>query len=294
MMEFEQALACGGKLVAAWDFADDERTWMKLYNTESGGAKLISAKDVPHAAHEEMVDGLIERGVRIGATYNPKPFVWVADDSGYAVWSSDRLIASGAPSPSAASVQVFLDPMDRGHRGVRLNFKSGRSELIAEERSDWPNANPTYGQDDLYYDTFWAHYLGEQLAVFHLVPLQNDIQPADISADLLIANVAKAFARRVDWLPASGIFQPLIVSLGSVRRASELSLLAACDPENPALRTLGVRVVSPSGRTTSDQFIKRGTNGQIAGFLRRVSSPAAIQFAMNDLISKQNSAEGLP
>lgn len=285
MTPFEEALAAGGALVAAWDLEDNDRTRVVLYATGSGGAKRLAQTDVPRETHEAIVDRLIDRAVRIGACYAGSPFVWVADDRGFAVWDDKALTASGKIGSGAAAVQVFLDPADRGHRGVRLKLKSGGSELIAEEQSRAARLDITYGQDNLYYDTFWAQYLGEHLAVWHCVPLENEIQPASIEADLVIVKAARELAKELE-ISSSEVIKPM----GPVGRSTDLAFVFDRDA-NAAAGSIAVRVKSQSGNTTSTKVLKQGSISQLIAFLWRVTTPAAVLWAMNELIRQQNTDE---
>lgn len=289
MTPFEEAVAAGGLLVAAWDLEDNERMRLALYSTGPGGAKRLAQTDVPSATHEAMVDRLVDRGVRMGACYAGTPFVWSADERGFAVWDDKALTASGKiASRAVAAVQVFLDPADRGHRGVRLKLKTGGTELIAEERSLAAHLDITYGQDNLYYDTFWAQYLGEHLAVWHCVPLENDIQPTSIEADLAIVSAARDLAGELEKQSVRGEVTKVI---GPVGRSTELAFVFEPDASDAAVGTLAIRVKSQSGKTTSTKVIKPGSIANISAFLWRVTTPAAVQWTMNELIRQQNREE---
>lgn len=289
MTPFEEALAAGGALVAAWDLEDNDRLRLALYSTGETGAKRLAQTDVPRETHEATVDRLLDRGVRIGACYAGTPFVWVADDRGFAVWNDQKLTASGKiASRAVAAVQVFVDPTDRGHRGVLLKIKSGGTELIAEERSRAARLDITYGQDNLYYDTFWAQYLGEHLAVWHCVPLENDVQPTSIDDDLAIVKAARELAKELSTPRATG---EIIKVMGPVGRSPELAFVFEPDSGDAALGTLAIRVKSQSGKTVSTKVIKQGVRANINAYLWRVTTPAAVLSAMNELIREQNRAE---
>lgn len=247
MTAFEQALNDDGMLVAAWDFEDNDRTRLALYRASAAGAQRVAETSVPLATREDMVDSLVARGVRVGATYSGTGFVWVADEAGYTVWADDKRSATGqAPQPTVSAVHVFYDAADRGHRGVRLVRRDGGSELVAEEHSPAARLDITYGQDNLYNDTLWAHYMGLHLAIWHLVPFVNDISPTNIEPDLRIARVARTLAAGLAAAPAGGAFDPLVETAGTVGRATELSLavLPGATSESVAVE---VRVVAKTG-----------------------------------------------
>jgi len=265
MTPFEEALGAGGDLVAAWDLADTERMRLVLFSVGLKGAERLAATDVPLATHEDMVDRLVDRGVRIGATYADTSRVWVTDDHGFVVWSRDAQTASGRiASHAVASVQVFEN------RGVQLKLKSRGQEVIAEERSG---------------PALWAPCLGEHLAIWHLVALKNESEPASIDERLAIAYTARELAKDIE--KNSAPIAQLVHAIGPIEPSAMLSLLVA-DSEHAT--SLAIRVRMPGGGEPLNVVIKRGTRGQIAAYLRRVTTPAAIQSAMHDVVAHDEHA----
>ena len=278
MMPFEEALDASGPLVAAWDYEDNTRTRLRLYAVGELGARAIASTMVPLDQREDWVDRLIERGIRIGADYAGSVFVWVADDEGFAVWASDRVVAKGElDSAGVECVTLFVDPADSGHRGVRFTRTDGQLELIVEEHDPIPGLDPAYGSDDLFLDTLWARYLGEHLALGCLVPFVSEISGDGFAADLTIARAARTLADQVD---GSGPAEALVQSLGPIGRAAGLALRV-----DPAQRSVELQITTADGATLSVR-IKEGTSAMVAAFLRRVSTPRCVQFAMNDQLNQ--------
>lgn len=285
MTPFEQALSDGGTFVAAWDFEDNDRTRLVLYRVSAAGAQRVAETNVPLATREDMVDSLVARGVRVGATYSGTGFAWVADEAGYTVWADGKQSSTAhVAQPTVSVVHVFYDAADRGHRGVRLDRRDGGSELVAEERSPAARLDITYGQDNLSNDTLWAHYMGLHLAIWHLVPLVNDVSPTNIEPDLRIARAARTLAAGLADAPAGSALEPLVQTAGAVGRATELSLAVLPGAANESVE-VEVRVVAKTGAHLR-RTIKQGSRQQVGQFLQRVTTPSAAKWAMNALINE--------
>src|SRR5262245_58721966 len=92
-MTFEEALAEGSPLVAAWDDRDDDGGTLHLFSMGVGGVERVAVTIVPEREREAMVDRLYDHGIRVGATYEGCDLVWVVDEHGFSIWSSDGTIA---------------------------------------------------------------------------------------------------------------------------------------------------------------------------------------------------------
>lgn len=287
MTPFEEAVAQGGPLVAAWDYEDNESTRLVLFKVGSSGWTKLADTDVPAEAHEPTTERLTDRGVRVGATYAGSGFVWVADERGFGVWSDKAQTGSGkVASPAVSEVNVFYEGGKPDRRGVQLKLKSGGTEVVADDRSLAPSLDITYDQVNLEEETRWAHYMGLHLAIWHLVPLVNDISPFAIDDHLTIARAARALAKEVTTLPDIGTFDELTQTLGPLARSSNM-VLCVTPTSEPATRAVEIRVTSPTGKLTESATIKRGSNAQVAAFLRRVTMPSAAMRAMNAIVNKQ-------
>jgi hypothetical protein len=118
------------------------------------------------------------KGLRLGATFGSNVFVWSFDDAGYAIWSHKSIVASGTRDRVADVREVvrFVDPADRGHRGVQLVRADGSRETLVEENVD-VDIDLTYSESDLILGSRWAKYLGLDLAQWLGVPLIDELQP---------------------------------------------------------------------------------------------------------------------
>ncbi len=63
-MTFEDAVAAGGPLLAAWDDKDHDGGTLHLFSTESGGAQRVALTLVAERDREAMTDMLMDRHVR--------------------------------------------------------------------------------------------------------------------------------------------------------------------------------------------------------------------------------------
>jgi len=279
MKPFDEALAAPGPLLAAWDEEDNTRTRLGLFSVADDHVTELAQTNVPHDQREDLVDRLVARKIRIGAQYGGKVFTWVADDESFAVWSGSELVASGTrTTKSVSGVTIFVDPDDQGHRGVRLTLASGRSELVVEEHDPTPRIDPAYGDDELLLDTLWAKYLGTHLALWFLVPLDEPSARTTYGLELAIARSARTLAAQLDAAASSS---DLVLSMGPIGRSAELAFRIG-----EARNVLDIQVTFKDGGTTS-ATIKRGTSAQISAFLRRVSTPSTVLFAMNEQITKR-------
>jgi hypothetical protein len=273
MKPFEEVLAAGGPLVAAWDRRDGDRTHLCLFSIGSASATIEADTTVPHDQQEAMVERLLALGVRVGGNYDGSLFVWTADEREFSIWSDDAAWRVPRSKP-VVRVTVFYGA-DPGHRGVRVTLADGGLEIVAEEHDPTPRLDPVYDAQDLEEDTRWARALAEQLAVWFLSPLDDEITHTTNEKVLTIARTLPALA---DEVAASS--SEIVKSVGQIGRARELAYHCTAD-------TLEIRV---TGTTTSTAVLKRGTRAQIAAFLRRVSTPTRTLWAMNDLLNTQTTA----
>lgn len=293
MTPFEEAVAAGGPLVAAWDYEDNDRQRLVLFEVGSSGWTKVAETDVLAATQEAMHERLTDRGVRIGATYAGSGFVWLADELGFGVWNEKAQTGSGkVASPVVSKVHVIYEGGAPDRRAVALELESGGSDVVAEDRSMWPSMDITYNQTNLEMETLWAHYLGLHLALWHLVPLVNDISPYAFEHDLEVARAARALANNVGGISDVGASDPVSQAFGPWGQTSALALVVAPSASEHATRTIEVRVTSKSGKTTSSAIIKRGTNSQLAAFLRRVTTPSVVLRAISAVLTQQQRDEG--
>lgn len=277
MTPFEAALAAGGPLVAAWDLGDTDRERLVLHAVGEDGAKELAETFVPTATRETMVDRLVAAGVRVGSMYGGTPFTWVVDEQGFAVWTEfARTAGSSDRVANVDHVHVWLGE-NRGHRGVRFERKDAGPLMIAEERRT-SHELITYGEDDLYYETFWAHYMSLHIALWHEVPVVNDITDESNADDLHVYRENRELAAATEREAAE-----VMRSYGRVDRATDLTLHVTADSAGG--RSLSVRVTTSTVGRVLTRTLKHGTRAQVAAFLRRVTTPSAVLSEMNLLIN---------
>jgi len=292
MTPFEEALAASGPLVAAWDYEDNERQRLVLFKVGNSGWEKLAETDVPAATQEAMHERLVNRGVRIGATYAGSGFVWLADELGFAVWNEKAQTGSGkVASPVVSKVHFIYEGGAPDRRAVALEHKSGGADVVAEDRSMWPSQDITYDQTNLEMDTLWAHYLSLHLALWHLVPVVNDVSPYSNDHDLAVARAARELAKTVGKLPDVGAFVPVTQAFGPFGKTSAMALVFAASASEPATRTLEVRVTGSSGKTSS-AVLKSGTNAQVTAFLRRVTTAGVTLRAVSAVLTRQQRDDG--
>ena len=174
-MTFEDSLRSGGDLVAAWDEMDVSRRRLAVFTVGAQGAALLTETMVDPPMHQEITNRLLDRGLRIGHTYGDHEFVWAFDGRGETVWSAEGVVWEGPAPGKVVRVTTFLDPRDRGHRGVRLAVAGGAEVTVVEEHDETATLDPFYNADNLFLDSLWAHYLGHALSQWLSVPHQNQI-----------------------------------------------------------------------------------------------------------------------
>ncbi len=277
MSTFDESLGHAGPLLAAWDYNHRERTRVRLFHVPDGAVAFLAETTVPLAEHEEVVERLIAQGVRIGGMYATTSYRWAIDDAGLVIWKGDVIAARRAHPPEGCTcVELFIDPVKQGHRGVRFNSGSGEDVLV-EESDPTPDLDPAYGDDELLMDTLWGHYLGSQVAVWANVPFLDGRTGESDSLALPIARAARALAGQL----GSGAGE-IEMPMGAIGRAAGISFHV-----NPTRDRLGLRVMFSDGRRASAQ-LKAGTTIQIAAYLRRVTTPSHVLTAMNGEIEKHN------
>jgi len=279
MSSFDEALAHTGPLVAAWDYSNYTREFLALYAVPAHAPpSRLAETEVTSEAREDLIDQLVARRIRIGGAYTTmESFLWVVDEIGASVWVGGKTVATfAAPPANLASVELFVDPDDMGHRGVRFATRDNTHHLVAEEHDTTPALDPAYGADELFSDSMWAMFLGRQLATWALVPfLDHRRNTSSAALELVVARASRALADMLSSRAGAGELQ---LSMGSVGRSADLAFRLPSDRQ-----TLDLATTFASGGTHVAS-LKQGTTAQIAAFLRRVSTPSTVLLAMNAAI----------
>ncbi len=273
MSTFDESLAHAGPLLAAWDYNHSERTRMRLFYVPDETVTYLAETTVPLAEHEEFVDRLIAKGIRIGGMYATTLYRWAIDNAGLVIWKGNAVVARRAHPPAGCTnVELFIESL--AHRGVRFNLASGEDVLV-EESDPTPSLDPAYGDDELLMDTLWGYYLGSHLAVWADVPFLDGRTGESETLALPIARAARALADQLR--SGSGEIE---MPVGATGRAADIAFHV-----NPTRGSVDLRVTFSDDGTTSTQ-LKAGTTTQIAAYLRRVTTPSTVLFAMNGEIEK--------
>ncbi len=187
-MTIDQALAHPGELLAVWDLSGKEE-YLFVYAHSNGKLERLAASTMSSAQRQDRTAELARRGIRIGASDMPGPFVW-STDRNLSVWSlippvgvvaeghADRIKASGGAQVRRADVErvvSFLDDDSLGHRGVKVVTRSGVEIVIVEEDAVAARLDPTYGIDHVMVEGAWATFLGRDLAAWLGVPHTDEL-----------------------------------------------------------------------------------------------------------------------
>lgn len=160
-------------ILYVWDTSDPAQAWLGEYRVAATSSALIRHQSVLGAQVTTKQSELQRRGTRQGATVGGF-VVWAFDKTGE-IWTKQGCLASGPrnawllgktqiASTSVVAVTSFYDHDDYGHRGVRLQLRSGEQLVVAEEFDPAAKHDPTYNQDNLAVDGAWTSYLSQALA----------------------------------------------------------------------------------------------------------------------------------
>lgn len=272
MKAFNDNLAHPGPLLAAFDFQHDG--CVLLFQVRDRSLVKLAETSTPAEERESLVEQMLAKKVRVGATYATSGFTWAADESGMSVWHDRVLVWSRDKAPvDAAEVVLFVDRLDDGHRGVRLTLSAGTTELVAEEHDPTPGLDPTYDSADLSFDSQWAFYLGEQLAIWSLAPFVDERTGKTNQTSIVVARAGHAASDQL----LRGV-RDVTVPLGAIGRSPALALHVPASQDKVELR------IDLADGGVVPVMLKRGTPQQLAAYLRRVSTPREIVVAMNRAI----------
>jgi hypothetical protein len=289
-MTFEEALAEGGPLVAAWDDRDEDGGTLHLFSLGVSGAERVAVTIVPEREREAMVDRLFDQGVRVGATYEGCDLVWVVHEHGFSIWSSDGIVADADES----EVRLFEGAFDANdvtrvisfsgvgdedeHYGVKLAIGE-TIHVTAAASSDGPRG--------------WASFLGHDLALWFSVPHDDAVEHTSNALELQIAAAAQRLADRVDVAPPHGKFEHVTEPIGPMEGATDVALLFGISPFDTALRYVELVVQSRSPKRTlkTGRWVRKGDNDRIASFLRAARTPRRILRKMREILRGQRTSD---
>jgi hypothetical protein len=145
--------------------------------------------------------------------------------------------------------------------------------------------DPTYGRNEfLTSDARWTACLARDLAIALRVPLRDAVFGTTV--DPVLAAAAQSLARAIERLPAAGAFDSIATEVLVADHRTQLR--CAPSPSNPqARRFVEVCVRSPSGLSTSSQWLDSGSNEELAALLRWPETPGEIERIVRELIESR-------
>jgi hypothetical protein len=184
-LSYDEALTQPGPLLAAWSLPDDDFITLAIYSLASGGAAQLAVKRLPVAEKREVTRKLEARGLRIGDYDLGSEHVWSRSGDRFTAWSAtqrlidlhDGTIDLGGRTLAAGEVAAVVSYADSSmvERGVHLVLSSGNVEPVAVEQSAMAAADPTYGRNELLFDSTWASLLARSLAQAIGAPFRDEI-----------------------------------------------------------------------------------------------------------------------
>jgi hypothetical protein len=172
-MTIDEALVHDGLLIAAWDESSVGEAWLGIYSAGDAGVKLLAFERMPEATRAKRTAEVSKRAA-IGTTSGGE-FVWATIGDELAVWNLRGKIATVKKDGSTTRVTSFVDENNLGHRGVRLERKSGGPRMLVDEHDPTPELDPTYDRSNVAIDAAWASALGKDLARWLGVPHTDQI-----------------------------------------------------------------------------------------------------------------------
>ncbi|HEV2826249.1 MAG TPA: hypothetical protein VGW76_01515, partial [Pyrinomonadaceae bacterium] len=146
-------------------------------------------------------------------------------------------------------------------------------------------ADPTYGRNELLEsDARWIACCGRDLAIALRVPLVDPV--FGVTADPAVATAVHELAARIDRLPVTGEFGPIDHTFVHADRRAVVR--CAPSPAHPdSKRYIELRVASPSGQSTTSQWLLAGSNGELAAYLRWPETVEDIPRHIRELVETQ-------
>jgi len=184
-MTFDSALDHPGRLLAAWNLTPWQGTrTLALFALDDERARPLAHTTAPVGQEEAVAAPLRVRGLPIGAYDDACDFVWLAERGGVTVWSPDWRVleASGdtitlvdgrsLARSELGAIHAYASD-DYVERGVRAELRSGEQVTLVRDVSAAAAADPTYGRNELLYETGWAGAIARAVAAWAGVPYEN-------------------------------------------------------------------------------------------------------------------------
>ena len=183
----EPFLDAPAPLLAAWNLTPwkGERT-LTLFSLAEDRAVALAYASALLGEEEALAALLRARRIPIGSCDSWCDFVWLVEADRVAVWgphwhvleaSGDTLtLADGRTLARAELERVYAYASDDYiERGVRTRLRSGEEVPLVWDVSAAAAADPTYGRNELLYETGWAGAIAAAVAAWAGVPYENRI-----------------------------------------------------------------------------------------------------------------------
>jgi len=280
-----------GPQLAAWDYAQDP-PGLAMYMVGSDGGKRIGYGRIEKARRDAVTADLRKWGVRVGGCYGSSAFVWVADEYGATVWSKDDVRVEGTraemklpgrtlKTTDVTAIVSFVGD-DYVQRGVRAVLRDGREVTLVDEHDDIAKLDPTFGRNEfLASDARWIGCLGRDVAASLRVPHRDEAFGS--SRDHAIASALQDLADRIRaWQPV-GAFEAVEIPLTTAAGVKVTLRFAAMVSKPEGDRIAEVVVATPSGESTSTQWLTHGPNDRIVATLRLPDTADRVALMIDDL-----------
>ena len=283
-------------VVAVWDYASRPEVIFAIGVLTAKGVHRYEYKSLPRRKRPEMLAALRRRGVLSAASYAGCDFVWLVDDCGFRVWSTkagviasantDEVLLEGVrvPRVDVRAIHTFVSD-DYVVRGIEIESANGARLPLVFERDAIAEVDPTYGRNELLEsDARWIACCGRDLAIALRVTLVDPV--FGLTADPAIAAAVHELAAVIDRLPDTGEFETIDQAFVYADRRPVLRCAPSpADPER--MRFIELRVASPTGLSTTSQWLLAGSNGELAAYLRWPETVADIPRHISELVEAQ-------
>jgi hypothetical protein len=283
-------------VVAVWDYTSRPEATFAIGVLTANGVARYEYKKLRKRNRPSTLAAMRRRGVLNAASYAGVDFVWLVDERGFGVWSTKAGVIASAntdevfleearvPRSDVNAIHTFVSD-DYVVRGIRIERTNGAQLTLVSERDEIAQMDPTYGRNELLEsDARWIAYCGRDLAIALRVPLVDPV--FGVSADPLIAAALLELAAQIERLPETGEFATIEQPFVHVDRRAVLSCAPSpADPER--IRFIELRVASPSGMSTTSQWLLAGANGELAAYLRWPETVEDIPRHIRELVETQ-------
>jgi hypothetical protein len=285
-----QKAAAGDAVVAVWDYASRPEATFSIGVLTRTSVQRYEHTKLPKRNRWATLAAMRRRGVLCAASYAAADYIWLVDERGFGVWSTkagvvasantDDVIVHGAQVPrrDVKAIHTFVGD-DYVVRGLRIERADGVLLPLTYE------GDPTYGRNELLEsDARWIACCGRDLAIALRVPLVDPV--FGVTVDPKLATVLCELAKRIEQLPAVGAFEPIEQAIAhGDRRALLRCAPSPNDPEKA--RFLELRLPSPSGQSTTSQWLLAGVIAELAAYLRWPETVEEVPQKLRDLVTSQ-------